>query len=67
MGYWETVRFFSVFTLTSMLTGADVRGWRYSGCSKWPLCAVNIFTIRMGNLLACREGSEGREEEEEEE
>lgn len=43
-----------------MLTGADVRGWRYSGCSKWPLCAVNIFTIRMGSLLAWREGSEGQ-------
>lgn len=42
-----------------MLTGADVRGWRYSGCSKWPLCAVNIFTIRMGSLLAWREGSKG--------
>lgn len=51
-----------VFTLTSMLTGADVRGWRYSGCSKWPLCAVNIFTIRMGSLLAWREGSEGEEQ-----
>lgn len=25
-----------ILTLTSMLTGADVRGWRYSGCSKWP-------------------------------
>lgn len=48
-----------VYSLTSMLTGADVRGWRYSGCSKWPLCAVNIFTIRMGSLLAWREGSEG--------
>lgn len=42
-----------------MLTGADVRGWRYSGCSKWPLCAVNIFMIRMGSLLAWREGSVG--------
>lgn len=42
-----------------MLTGADVRGWRYSGWSKWPLCAVNIFTIRMGSLLAWREGSDG--------
>lgn len=40
-----------------MLTGADVRGWRYSGWSKWPPCAVNIFKIRMGSLLACREGS----------
>lgn len=36
-----------------------MRGWRYSGCSKWPLCAVNIFTIRIGSLLAWREGSEG--------
>lgn len=40
-----------------MLTGEDVRGWRYSGWSKWPLCAVNIFIIRMGSLLAWREGS----------
>lgn len=40
-----------------MLTGADVRGWRYSGWSKWPPCAVNIFKIRMGSLLACLEGS----------
>lgn len=40
-----------------MLTGADVRGWRYSGWSKWPPCAVNIFKIRMGSLLVCREGS----------
>lgn len=44
-----------------MLTGADVRGWRYSGCSKWPLCAVNIFMIRMGSLLAWRDGSVGEE------
>lgn len=42
-----------------MLTGADVRGWRYSGWSKWPPCAVNIFRIRMGSLLAWREGSAG--------
>lgn len=42
-----------------MLTGADVRGWRYSGWSKWPPCAVNIFMIRMGSLLAWREGSAG--------
>lgn len=42
-----------------MLTGADVRGWRYSGWSKWPLCAVNIFMIRMGSRLAWREGSAG--------
>lgn len=48
-----------ILTLTSMLTGADVRGWRYSGCSKWPPWAVNIFTIRMGSLLAWRHGSEG--------
>lgn len=40
-----------------MLSGADVSGWRYSGCSKWPLCAVNIFTIRIGSLLAWRNGS----------
>lgn len=46
-------------SLTSMLTGADVRGWRYSGCSKWLLCALNIFRIRMGSLLAWRVGSEG--------
>lgn len=49
----------SFYLLTSMLTGADVRGWRYSGCSKWPLCAVNIFMIRMGSRLAWREGSVG--------
>lgn len=49
----------SLNVLTSMLTGADVRGWRYSGCSKWPLCAVNIFMIRMGSLLAWRKGSVG--------
>lgn len=46
-------------SLTSMLTGADVRGWRYSGCSKWLLCALNIFRIRIGSLLAWRVGSEG--------
>lgn len=40
-----------------MLIGAEVRGWRYSGWSKWPPCAVNMFRIRIGSLLACREGS----------
>lgn len=57
--YFVTFLCIPVDLLTSMLTGADVRGWRYSGCSKWPLCAVNIFTIRMGSLFAWREGSEG--------
>lgn len=42
-----------------MLTGEDVRGCRYSGWSKWPLCAVNILMIRIGSLLAWREGSAG--------
>lgn len=42
-----------------MLTGAEVRGWRYSGCSRWPLWAVNIFTIRTGSLLFWRDGSAG--------
>lgn len=45
--------------ITSMLTGAEVRGWRYSGCSKWPECAVSMVRIFTGSLLACRRGSEG--------
>lgn len=42
-----------------MLTGEEVRGCRYSGWSKWPLCAVNILMIRIGSLLAWRKGSAG--------
>lgn len=42
-----------------MLTGEELRGCRYSGWSKWPLCAVNILMIRTGSLLAWRKGSAG--------
>lgn len=44
---------------TSMLTGAGVRGCKYSGCSKCPVCAVNILITRMGSRFACRRGSRG--------
>lgn len=43
---------------TSMLTGADCRGCRYSGWwSKWLVCAVNILSIRIGSCFAWRIGS----------
>ena len=42
-----------------MLTGAGVRGCKYSGCSKCPVCAVNILRTRMGSRFACRTGSRG--------
>lgn len=44
---------------SSMLTGAGVRGCKYSGCSKCPVCAVNILITRMGSRFACRRGSRG--------
>lgn len=42
-----------------MLTGAGVRGCKYSGCSKCPVCAVNILITRIGSRFACRSGSRG--------
>lgn len=60
LNYSKENAFFVLFkTLTSMLTGEEVRGCRYSGWSKWPLCAVNILMIRTGSLLAWRKGSAG--------
>ncbi|TNN61220.1 hypothetical protein EYF80_028515 [Liparis tanakae] len=42
-----------------MLTGAGVRGCKYSGWSKCPVCALNILRTRMGSRFACRTGSRG--------
>lgn len=42
-----------------MLTGAGVRGCKYSGCSKCAVCAVSILRTRMGSRFACRSGSRG--------
>lgn len=42
-----------------MLTGADVKGCKYSGCSKCPVCAVNILITRIGSRFAWRSGSRG--------
>ncbi|MGH0157023.1 UNVERIFIED_CONTAM: hypothetical protein FKN15_032489 [Acipenser sinensis] len=46
-----------------MLIGADVSGCRYSGCIKWPVCALSIFKTRIGRRFACLTGSDGNREE----
>lgn len=55
---WEC-RLLHLVKYTSMLTGADVSGCKYSGCSKCPVCAVNILITRIGSRFAWRAGSKG--------
>lgn len=46
-----------------MLTGAGAKGCKYSGCSKCPVCAVNILRTLIGRRFACRSGSKGVKKE----